>query len=72
MAALLTLIAQALPVDEDAGRFTGSPRAFAALMVGGLLVAIAGHVVRWRPLVALGIALVATAVALPVLIALAA
>jgi len=67
---LTDLLAQALPVDDDAGRFTGSPRAFAALLIGGFLVAIAGHVVRSRPLVALGIAVICAAVATPVLIAL--
>ncbi|NLT06026.1 MAG: hypothetical protein GXY03_06920 [Solirubrobacterales bacterium] len=70
MTVLTDLLAQALPVDDDAGRFTGSPRAFAALLIGGFLVAIAGHVVRSRPLVALGIAVICAAVATPVLIAL--
>jgi len=54
---LLTLFAQAPFLDPDgAGRV--SVRTFAAILGAGFLIAIAGHVIQSRVLVAFGIALV--------------
>jgi hypothetical protein len=61
VSALSTLLAQAPFLDpgggaDEAGRV--SIRTFAAILGAGFLIAIAGHVIQSRVLVAFGIALV--------------
>jgi Flp pilus assembly protein TadB len=74
---LLTLLAQAQFLDpsrgpSQSGDFRVSPTAFIAIIGAGFLVAIAGHVLRSRPLVAFGIALIFGAtVVVPVVLTLA-
>lgn len=74
---LLDLIAQSSFLDpgggpDQSGGFRVSPHAFVAVLAAGFLIAIAGHVVRARALVAFGIALVFGAtVVVPVLLAIA-
>jgi Flp pilus assembly protein TadB len=76
VSALSTLLAQAPFLDpgrgpDQTGGFRVSPRAFVAVLGAGFLVAIVGHVVRARALVAFGIALIFGATVLvPVLLAL--
>jgi hypothetical protein len=55
---LVTLLAQARLGGSGRPDIHVSPRAFVAVLVAGFLVAIAGHVVQSRPLVAFGIALI--------------
>jgi hypothetical protein len=72
---LLNLLAQAPFLDPSAGPdqsggFRVSPRAFIAILGAGFAIAVAGHVVRSRAMVAFGIALIFGATVLvPVLLA---
>jgi Flp pilus assembly protein TadB len=76
VSALSTLLAQAPFLDpggapDQVGGLRVSPRAFVAVLGAGLLIAIVGHVLQARALVAFGIALVFGATVLvPVLLAL--
>ena len=75
MSGLLTLLAQAPFLDpgggpDQSGGFSVSPRAFVAVLGLGFLVAVAGHIVKSRAMVAFGIALIFGATFLvPVLLA---
>ena len=57
---------------DQSGGFRVSPTAFVVILLAGFVIAVAGHVVRARSLVAFGIALIfgATVIA-PVYLALA-
>jgi len=77
VSAISTLLAQAPFLDpgggpEQTGGFRVSPRAFVAALGAGFLIAIVGHVIRVRALVAFGIALIFGAtVIVPMLLAIA-
>jgi len=51
----------ALTPLEDSPSFGANPVPFAAMMLAGFLIGIAGHLVRSRSLVVLGIGLIALA-----------
>jgi hypothetical protein len=73
MSALYSFLAQAPFLDPGGGEQSGrvSLQAFAAVLAAGFLIAIVGHVVRLRALVAFGIALIFGAtVFVPALLAL--
>jgi hypothetical protein len=73
MSTLSTLLAQAPFLDAGDGGSSGrvSLRAFAAVLGAGFLIAILGHVIQARALVAFGIALIFGATVLvPALLAL--
>ena len=58
MSALSTLLAQAPFLDPGGGSGRVSVGGFAAILGTGFLIAIAGHIIHSRVLVAFGIALV--------------
>ena len=75
MSGLFSLLAQATFLDpsrgpDQTGGFRVSPTGFVAVLLAGFAVAVAGHVLRSRAMVAFGIALIFGATVLvPVLLA---
>lgn len=58
MAAILLVLADGLFAPDRHPAFGADPTPFVVLMVAGFVVAVAGHVVRMKTLVATGIAMI--------------